>query len=42
MEITQTQQDTLNTEILCASSQVEVGGCLTEEGQSKRFSVCHP
>jgi len=42
MEITQTQQDILNAELLFASSQVRVGGCLTEEGQGDHLPVCHP
>lgn len=42
MEITQTQQDTLDTAILFASSHLEVGGCLTEERQGECSSVCHP
>ena len=40
MEITQIQQNTLNPEIHFASSQMEAGGCLSEEGQDEL--VCVP
>lgn len=38
----QIQEDTLNTEILFASSEVEVGGYLTEKRQGKHASACLP